>query len=119
MGIYKSGRPAKYNPTTGMGTLPPAVPGEYRIRDRSGKIIYIGETCSLRRRMREHIRSGKLPTGSAQAGTFEYQAADRRSSSRTRREHERQKINRHSPALNKSRGGEGRPAGRAGASRAS
>lgn len=40
--------------------------------------------------------------------TFEYKIADRRSTSRTRREHEQEKIVQHKPALNKSIGGEGR-----------
>ena len=39
--------------------------------------------------------------------TFEYQIADQRSSSRTRREHEKKKIKQHNPPLNKSKGGEG------------
>ena len=62
--------------------------------------------------MGEHIRSGKLDTGNGQAGTIEYQVADGRSTSNTRREHERQKIEQHNPSLNKSKGGEGRPAGK-------
>lgn len=37
MGIYKPGRPNKYNPSTGGGSKPPSSPGEYRIRDNSGK----------------------------------------------------------------------------------
>lgn len=111
MCTYQPGRPTKYNPTTGSGTKPPAKPGEYRIRDSSGVIIYIGETNDLARRMAEHIRSGKLPVG-PNAGTFEFQIADGRSTSRTRREHERKKIAEHQPELNKSKGGEGRPAGR-------
>ncbi len=110
MSTYKPGRPNKYNPTTGMGKRPPAKPGEYRIRDSTGLIAYIGETNNLARRTGEHIRSGKLPVGSEKAGSIEYKIADGRSTSNTRREHERQKIAQHQPAMNKSRGGEGRPA---------
>ena len=44
------------------------------------------------------------------AYTFEYQVADGRSTSHTRREHEKKKIKEHDPVLNKSKGGEGRPA---------
>ena len=40
-------------------TPPPSAPGEYRIRDEKGKIVYVGETSDLNRRMHEHIRSGK------------------------------------------------------------
>lgn len=60
MGIYKSGRPRKYNPTTGRGKMPPSKPGEYRIRDEKGNIVYIGEASDLKRRMQQHIRTGKL-----------------------------------------------------------
>lgn len=108
MSVYKAGRPHKYNPTTKKGDAPPSKEGEYRIRNAKGTIVYIGETNNLKRRMNEHIRSGKLPCGEGENSTFEYQLADRRSSSSTRREHERQKIEQHSPALNRSGGGEGR-----------
>lgn len=112
MAIYKPGRPTKYNPTTGNGSKPPAKPGEYRIRDGYGNITYVGETNNLARRTGQHIHSGKLPAGPGQSSTIEYKLADGRSTSNTRREHERQKIAQHSPLLNKSRGGEGRPAGK-------
>lgn len=110
MSVYKPGRPSKFNPTTGAGQKPPDKPGEYRIRDGSGSITYIGETNNLARRTGEHQRSGKLPTGEGQSSTIEYKVADGRSSSRTRREHEQAKIAQHNPSLNKSKGGEGRPA---------
>ena len=85
MSIYKAGRPWKFDPTTGAGHRPPNSPGEYRMRDGSGCITYIGETNDLARRMREHIRSGKLPTGQGCGSTLEYMVADGRSTSRTRR----------------------------------
>lgn len=106
MGIYKSGRPAKFNPTTGRGNVPQHKPGEYRIRDGGGGISYIGETNDLKRRMYQHQRSGKLNIFNG--STFEYKYGDGRSTSMTRREHERTKIAQHNPPLNKSRGGEGR-----------
>ena len=108
MGIYKPGRPSKFNPSTGGGNKPPSRPGEYRIRDSNGQMSYIGETCDLNRRANEHMRTGKLSGGS----TFEYKVADGRSSSATRREHERSKIAQHNPILNRSSGGEGRIAPR-------
>ncbi|MBD5102502.1 MAG: GIY-YIG nuclease family protein [Subdoligranulum sp.] len=111
MSVYSPGRPAKYNPTTGEGVKPPAKPGEYRIRNAEGKIQYIGETNNLARRTYEHKRSGKLPTG-PNGGTIEFKVADGRSTSRTRRLHERMKIAQHDPPQNKSRGGEGRIAAR-------
>ncbi|WP_300712176.1 GIY-YIG nuclease family protein [uncultured Brachyspira sp.] len=106
MSIYNSGRPKKYNPAIKKGKIPPCEAGEYRIRDDEKNIDYIGETNNLKRRMQEHIRSGKLKINY----TFEYQIADESSTSQTRREHEKEKIEQHKPALNKSKGGEGRPA---------
>lgn len=110
MSVYKPGRPNKYNPITGEGQKPPAKPGEYRICNIDGSIVYIGETNNLARRTDEHIRNGKLSTDQVGRGFIEYKVADGRSTSNTRREHERQKIAQHKPPLNKSRGGEGRPA---------
>lgn len=60
MGTYKPGRPKKYDPSTGKGQEPPSKPGEYRIRDEAGNIVYIGETNNLKRRMKEQIKSGKI-----------------------------------------------------------
>lgn len=71
MCTYRPGRPIKYNPTTGAGTKPPSKPGEYCIHDGAGKIVYIGETNDLARRLTEHIRNGKLLIG-PNAGTFEF-----------------------------------------------
>lgn len=112
MAIYRPGRPTKYNPSTGVGQKPPAKPGEYRMRDAAGNMTYVGETNNLARRIDEHIRSGKLPTGQGCGSTVEYMVADGRSTSRTRRAHEQQSIEKHHPTLNKSKGGEGRPAGK-------
>jgi excinuclease UvrABC nuclease subunit len=106
MGIYKPGRPIKYNPTTGRGTTPEHRAGEYRIRGDGGTISYVGETNDLNRRMHQHQQSGKLDT--TNGSTFEYKYADGRSTSQTRRVHERAKIEQHNPPLNHSRGGEGR-----------
>lgn len=110
MGIYKRGRPLKYNPSTKEGKEPPHKAGEYRVRDSStNQITYVGETNDLKRRMNEHVRTGKCRTGK-NADTFEYKEADGRSTSNTRRVHEQQKIKQHNPPLNKSKGGEGRRA---------
>jgi predicted GIY-YIG superfamily endonuclease len=92
-----------------MGKQPPALPGEYRIC-RDNEILYIGETNNLRRRINEHRQSGKLPADDDSYVRF--MVADKRSSSRTRRMHEQQKIEQHKPSLNKSAGGEGRIAKR-------
>ena len=110
--IYKPGRPFKYVPATGGGTKPPDKPGLYRIRNGQGRILYIGETCSLSRRIREHIRTGKISMKPSAHYSVEFQIADPRSSSGTRRLHERRKISQHHPPLNRSKGGEGRIAAR-------
>ena len=60
MWIYKPGSHKKYNPDKGEGQKPPAKPGEYRIKDEDGNILYIGEACNLERRMKQHIKSGKI-----------------------------------------------------------
>ena len=108
MGIYKPGRPFKYVPATQSGSRPPEKPGIYRIRSAGGTILYIGETCNLARRIREHIRSGKISVSRRAPSSVEYQIADGRSNSCTRRIHEKRKIAAHKPRLNKSGGGEGR-----------
>ena len=112
MSIYKPGRPSKYNPSTHTGSEPPAKPGEYRIRDKEGKLTYIGETNNLNRRMKQHLYNGKMSGGRNEEGTFEWKTADGRSSYVSRRVHERQKIEQHSPEMNRSIGGEGRVAKR-------
>ena len=109
-GSLQKGQTPKIRPNDQKWEKPPKEPREYRIRDDSGKIIYIGETNNLERWMHEHIRSGKLKTGEESKGTVEYQLADKRSTSVTRCLHERAKIKQHDPALNKSKGGEGRSA---------
>jgi len=109
MGIYKRGRPKKWNPFEGKGSKPPKEPGEYRIRDKEGKLKYIGETNDLLRRSKEHTKKGKL--AELGGGTFEWMQASASSDSSSRREHERRSIKKHKPVLNKSIGGEGRPAG--------
>lgn len=104
MGIYSSGRMKKYRQGDGKEKLPPNKPGEYRIRNGNGAVVYVGETCDINRRMNEHRRSGKF----GKDESFEYQVADGRSTSSTRREHERKKIEQHNPERNKRAGGGGR-----------
>ena len=88
---------------------PPQRPGEYRWRNKkTGEIEYVGETNNLARRKAEHIKSDK-PV-SEDTHQFEWKKADDNSTSATRREHERQKIEQHNPSLNQRAGGGGRPA---------
>ncbi len=100
MAIYKKRRPKVAKCSTDISDKA----GEYRIISSENTIKYIGETCNLKRRYGEHKRTGKL----SDEDKFFYQEADGRSSSYTRREHEREKITRHKPKINKSKGGEGR-----------
>jgi len=110
MSIYKQGRPTVYKPFAGGGRRPPKAPGEYRALANDGSVAYVGETNNLNRSFGEHQRSGKL--NQTERPTVAYKVADGRSTSATRREHERQKIAQHNPSLNLSKGGEGRSAGR-------
>ena len=103
MSIFPRGRPSRQ--------APPNKPGMYRFRSKqTGEIDYIGEAVNIARRIAEHLRSPK-PV-SCETHHVEWQRADRRSTSRTRREHERGKINKHKPRLNKRGGGGGRRANR-------
>ena len=103
MSIFRRGRPSRQDP--------PNAPGIYRfICKLTGRVDYIGEASDIARRIVTHLRSTK-PV-SIETHHIEWQAADGRSTSRTRREHERAKINKHKPRLNKRGGGGGRRANR-------
>ena len=108
MSIYKRGRPHMFCPDRQPMSDLPHKPGEYRILDDKGIVLYVGETNDIARRASEHKRTGKLCSGRR----LTYQLADGRSTSVTRRIHERAKIKQHKPRLNKSGGGEGRVADR-------
>lgn len=112
MSIYKAGRPWKFDPTTGPEHSGPTVPASTGCGTAPAALHTSGRPTISPGRMREHIRSGKLPTGQGCGSTLEYMVADGRSTSRTRREHEQQSIEKHHPTLNRSKGGEGRPAGK-------
>lgn len=110
MGIFSRGRPRRYDPFTGEGSRPPAAPGEYRIRDTSGEVVYVGETNNLSRRINEHKRSGKIKEVGPCA--VDWMQASDSSDSVSRRDHERRGIRKYRPDMNRSRGGEGRPSKR-------
>ena len=100
--IYKAGRLSQ-NP-------PPNKPGQYRMRNKETKEVeYIGESSNLMRRIKEHHREGTFSPGKE---SFEWKEADIRSTSETRRKHERRQIDKHSPKRNQRRGGGGRIAKR-------
>ena len=99
MSTYKPGRPSTQKP--------PKAPGEYRwINKNTGNIDYIGETVNLHKRKLQHELSPK-PV-SSETHNFAWKKADGRSTSNTRREHEREKIDKHNPTLNERSGGGGR-----------
>lgn len=100
MGIFKRGRPSRQ--------APPKKSGLYYFRNKhTGDVDYVGETSNLKRRKAEHSASGKLDPAKHE---FEFKIADGRSTSKTRRKHERLKINQHEPRLSQRGGGGGRPA---------
>ncbi len=107
MSLYKPGRAKELHPLTNAAQRPPKVKGEYRILDsRTKKPKYIGVTKDLDRRMHEHIKTGKI---NEQNGIFAYKTADGRASQQRLNNHERIKIDKHSPELNQRAGGAGRP----------
>ena len=107
MSLYNSGRAKELHPLRDNGQRPPKAKGEYRILDETTKKpVYIGVTNNLDRRMHEHIHSGKL---SGNNSIFAYKVADSAASHQQLNDHERMKIKKHSPTLNKRAGGAGRP----------
>ena len=100
MGIFKRGRPSQQ--------APQAKPGLYYFRNKdTGAVDYVGESSNLRNRKAQHIATGKLDPAKH---VFEFKIADGRATSKTRREHERLKIDQHKPDMNGRGGGGGRPA---------
>ncbi len=107
MPLYNSGRAKELHPLKGRGQRPPKAKGEYRILDEvTKKPVYIGVTNNLDRRMHEHIHSGKI---SGKNSIFAYKVANGAATQQALNDHERMKIKKHSPALNKRAGGAGRP----------
>ena len=109
--LYKPGRPVEYSPfENDPAKKPPHKKGEYRIvcKESHGKrsVEYIGVSNDLKRRMNEHIKSGKLNSSEQ---LFAYKVADGRASQTRLNDHERKKIKEHTPPLNKRAGGAGRP----------
>lgn len=107
MSLYKPGRAKELRPLTSSNQRPPKVKGEYRILDgQTKKPVYIGVSKNLDRRMREHIKTGKI---NSQNSIFAFKVADGRASQKRLNEHERIKIEKHAPVLNQRAGGAGRP----------
>ena len=100
-------RPGRYKKTKQDGM--PSKPGAYRARSKkTGKVVYHGEASNLRKRDNQHARR-KSPHKRGNYYT-EYKVADGRSTSNTRRKHEKTKIRQHKPKFNQNGGGGGRKA---------
>lgn len=107
MSLYEPGRPIEVKPFDTMRKKTvPHEKGEYRILDMSRNILYIGQAKDLARRMKDHIRTGKLNKNN---GIFAFKVANEDASWKSLVNHERQKIKKHDPPLNKRAGGAGRP----------
>lgn len=107
MALYRPGRAKELRPLIDISSRPPKAKGEYRILDsKTKKPVYIGVSKDLNRRMHEHIKAGKI---NEQNGIFAYKVADGRASQKRLNDHERAKIEKHSPVLNQRAGGAGRP----------
>ena len=106
MSIYKPGRPKEYHPLESSMEKLPSAKGEYRILNNERDVVYIGVTNKFNRRIKEHIRTGKI---CSENPIVAFQPADGRASQSRINDHERQKIKQHSPKLNQRGGGAGRP----------
>lgn len=101
MGIFKRGRPSRQEP--------PDKPGIYYFRNKvTKKVDYVGETKNLKRRKKQYLAAKTSKKLDLEVHWFEFKVADGRSTSRTRRQHESSKIDRHKPRLNQRSGGGGR-----------
>ena len=100
-------RPGRYKRTGADGM--PSKPGAYRARSKkTDEVVYHGEAANLRSRDSQHSRD-KSPHKRGNYYT-EYKVADGRSTSNTRRKHEKRKIRQHQPKFNRRQGGGGRKA---------
>ena len=100
MSILGRGRPSRQDPPVKLGIY-------QFVRKDSGDVTYTGEINDLRGRKHEHTRSGLFEPD---VEYFEWQVADGRSTSRTRREIETSRIDQQDPDKNRHPGGSGRPA---------
>ena len=106
-GPFKPGRYSRVRP----GEKIPEKPGAERwVSNKTGEVVYQGETSNLRARINRQKRD-KMPYT---RGNYhpEYKVADGRSTSRTRRVNERRKVAQHKPRFNRRQGGGGRTAKR-------
>ena len=98
--LYKPGIPTEVRPLSESET------GTVNTALSTREIEYVGVSNNLIRRMREHIRSGKL---GGDNDIFAYKAAEGRASQAHINDHEHEKIEQHNPPINRRTGGAGRP----------
>jgi len=111
MSIYKDGRYKELDPfeKSEVKEIPDKI-GTYRVLVKSGpdslrEILYIGVSNNLKRRIKEHVKLGKkIKDGEI----VSYKVAKSGIDYDEVYEHEKEKIKKHKPERNKSKGGEGR-----------
>lgn len=100
MSLFNKGKPKRVRDIDEL----PSTRGEYRFRDEDGNVQYIGISEDLKRRAKEHRRTGKFRDGMS----VDYMEANPDTSYRELREHERKSIKKYNPPLNKKAGGGGK-----------
>jgi len=105
MGTIKRGRPPTYDLYAKDSRQPPEKKAVY-IVEQPDKQEYVGKATDVKDRTSQHRRSKKFPEGSK----IKCMIADGRATSRTLGIVEQRLISERKPTLNKSKGGEGRPA---------
>ena len=84
----------------------PNKPGAERwVSKKTGKVVYQGESSNVNQRIAQQ-KTRQEDIHPWELREAQYKLADGRSTSKTRREHERRTIERHNPRFNKSGGGE-------------
>jgi len=87
----------------------PREPGVYRhVNKRTGSVLYIGQTCNLARRQREHAAAGRLNFTTHEIW---YGVARKGANVNDRCTTEKRQIKKWQPSRNKSSGGNGRREG--------
>lgn len=100
----KAGRPEEFDPYK---EHIPHKSGIYSIKNKNNTIKYVGQSKDIKRRVDEHIRSGKVKKGDKIAAQFAHGNAKKPALDRA----ESKKIKKNKPPLNKVQGTPGRPWG--------
>lgn len=106
MGIFNKGRMNRHDAISEKGSKPSNVAGLYYIRDKDKQVQYVGLTNDLKRREKEHIKSGKI---NKERPFFDFHIPKSGTTYDDLRYEEKRKIAKYNPPLNKTSGREGRP----------